>query len=90
MAGRSVSVVALGLALAAGRPVFAAAYARDCRVSAGKVTGCFGGRLYGELPVAYNPSTSLYEKDCRVSAGKVTGCFGGRLYGELPVAYNPH
>ena len=67
-----------------------AKHKKKCQVSGGKVTGCYGGPYYGELPIAYNPNTAKFEKKCQVSAGKVTGCYGGPFYGELPIAYDPN
>ena len=67
----------------------AGGYEKTCRVSAGRVVGCFGGPFTGEIPVAYNPNTFRYEKSCRASAGRVVGCFGGPFTGEIPVAYDP-
>jgi hypothetical protein len=63
-------------------------YEEKCKVSAGEITGCYSGAFYGELAVAYNPSSGKYEEKCKVSAGKITGCYGGTHYGDLSVAYS--
>ena len=63
-----------------------AGYETDCKVSAGSITGCYGSPYYGDLSVAFNPSSGLYETNCKVSAGKIMGCYGSPYYGDLTVA----
>ena len=33
-----------------------AKHKKKCNVAGGKVTGCYGGQFYGELPIAYDPN----------------------------------
>ena len=81
-------LLALGLLSVAGA-ASAGAYSERCRVAAGKVTHCSGGKFSGEIPVAFNPDSQKFERRCRVANGKVTACSGGKFSGELAVAYDP-